>query len=138
MIQFHYSYSSFKIKGATKIKAWLENTAISEKKKIQRIDFIFVDDEALRNINKQTLHHDYYTDILTFPYSYRPIEGELYISIDRIKDHSIKYAVPFNHELTRVMVHGLLHLCGYDDKSEKNKTRMTQKENQYLDLLFRK
>ncbi len=135
MIRFHYRYPSFRIPAAGKVKAWLEKTAKTEKKKIQSIDYIFVTDGVLLGINEQALAHDYYTDVITFPYSYNPIHGEIFISIDRIKDHAVQYGVPFTQELMRVMIHGLLHLCGYDDKSKRNKMEMTVKEDTYLELL---
>lgn len=135
MIQFHYAYQGFKVKSSTDIKSWLSRVARAEKKKIERLEYIFTGDDELKEINKQSLDHDYYTDILTFPYSYTPIEGEIYISMDRIKDHAVKYKVPFDQELHRVMVHGLLHLCGYDDQSRSAKLHMTRLEDQYLCLL---
>ena len=88
MIRFHYAYPSFKVNQATKVKAWLNSVAKSEDKNIDQLEFHFVDDEALLDINRQSLNHDYYTDIITFPYAYEPISGELFISIDRIRDHA--------------------------------------------------
>jgi probable rRNA maturation factor len=136
MIRFNYSYPSFRIRSSTKIKSWLSKVASAEKKKIKHLDYIFVDDTYLRELNKQSLHHDYYTDILTFAYAYNPIEGELYISIDRIKDHAMHYKVSDGRELYRVMVHGLLHLCGYKDQNKSNKDYMTRLEDTYLKLLI--
>ncbi|MEO5583116.1 MAG: rRNA maturation RNase YbeY [Saprospiraceae bacterium] len=134
MIRFHYSYPSFRIRSANKVKRWISNVASSEKKKIKHVEYIFVDDKTLRLMNQQSLHHDYYTDILTFAYAYNPIEGEMYISIDRIKDHATQYKVSTAQELYRVMVHGLLHLCGYDDQNKSNKDVMTRLEDKYLKL----
>jgi rRNA maturation RNase YbeY len=135
MIQFHYAYPGFKVSSATDIKSWLTRIARSEKKKIDRLEYIFTSDEELKAINIRSLDHDYYTDILTFPYSYIPIEGEIYISIDRIKDHAAKYKVRFDQELHRVMAHGLLHLCGYNDQTQVDKLGMTRLEDKYLCLL---
>ena len=132
MIRFHYAYPSFKVNQATKVKAWLNSVAKSEDKNIDQLEFHFVDDEALLDINRQSLNHDYYTDIITFPYAYEPISGELFISIDRIRDHAAQYKVTPQQELLRVMVHGVLHLCGYDDKGGKHKKQMTVKEDFYL------
>lgn len=132
MIRFHYEYPSFKVSQAIKIKSWLDQVAISEGKHIDQLEYHFVDDEALLEINRQSLNHDYYTDIITFPYEYEPISGELFISIDRIRDHAAQYKVTPQQELLRVMVHGLLHLCGYDDKVPNHKKRMTAKEDFYL------
>lgn len=86
-------------------------------------------------MNRQSLNHDYFTDILTFAYAYNPIEGEMYISIDRIKDHAIQFKVSASTELYRVMVHGLLHLCGYDDLNKSKKAIMSSLEDKYLKLL---
>lgn len=83
-------------------------------------------------MNRTVLKHDYYTDIITFPYSYDPIIGEIYISVDRVKENAVLFDVTQNHELLRVMVHGLLHLCGYDDQNKKAKKLMTEKEDFYL------
>ncbi len=134
MIRFHYRYLDMRVRNAGRVRSWLMEVAKREDKKIASIDYIFVDDPALLEINRQSLQHDYFTDIITFPYQSSPIQGEIYISVDRVRDHAMKYKVNFNHELHRVMVHGLLHLCGYDDASKKKKQRMTEREDFYLDL----
>ncbi len=132
MIRFHYRYPAFRISASSNVKAWLKKAAKTEKKKIQNIDYVFVTDNELLVINGQSLAHDYYTDVLTFPYSYDPIVGEIYISIDRIKDHAVQFGVSLDQELKRVMIHSLLHLCGYDDTSKRKKKVMTDKEDHYL------
>ncbi len=135
MIQFQYQYPGFKIKSARKIKSWLTMVARGEKKKIGSLVYVFVSDEELLQINKISLQHDYYTDIITFPYSYEPIESELFISIDRVIDHSNKYQVTPEIEMARVLVHGLLHMCGYSDKSKIKKKQMTDREDFWLEKL---
>lgn len=135
MIRFHYRYRAMRVRKAGRVRSWLLEVAKSENKTIASIDYVFVGDPALLQINRQSLQHDYFTDIITFPYQSRPIQGEIYISVDRVREHALKYGVSFDHELHRVMVHGLLHLCGYDDRSKKKKQRMTEKEDFYLDLL---
>lgn len=132
MIQFSYQYKKFKVKHAIKIKKWLLKVATGEKKKIDSVQYIFVSDDDLLAINKSALHHDYYTDIITFPYNYQPIHSEIFISIDRVKDHARIYGVSTEHELHRVMVHGLLHMCGYNDKTKVKKKQMTEREDYWL------
>lgn len=134
MIRFHYRYLGMRVRNAGGVRSWLMEVAKREDKKITAIDYIFVDDPDLLEINRQSLQHDYFTDILTFTYQSSPIQGEIYISVDRVREHAQEYGVSFDHELHRVMVHGLLHLCGYDDASKKKKQRMTEKEDFYLDL----
>ena len=136
MIRFHYRYRAMRVRKAGRVRSWLSEVAENEDKAIASIDYIFVDDPTLLEINRQNLQHDYFTDIITFPYQSRPIKGEIYISVDRVREHAQEYEVSFDHELHRVMVHGLLHLCDYTDTSKKKKQRMTEKEDFYLDLLM--
>lgn len=101
--------------------------------KLETIHIIFCSDTYLLNINNEFLNHDYYTDIITFDYSQdNSINGELYISYERIKENSLQHKVPLKEELFRVIFHGMLHLSGYKDKSVKDKKIMTGKENFYL------
>ena len=106
------------------------------------IDYTFCSDEFLYAMNDQFLGHKSYTDILTFDYTNEEtpeqISGEIFISIDRIKDNSARFSVPFEDELYRVIIHGVLHLCGYQDESSADKKRMRLKENDYLILLKKK
>jgi probable rRNA maturation factor len=132
MIRFHYNYPGFRVRSAQKIKFWLEAVAKKEKKKISSLDYIFVNDQEILQLNRQTLGHDYYTDILTFPTSYQPISGEIYISVDRVREQALHYKVSPGHELCRIMVHGLLHLCGYDDRTPAIKEKMTVREDLHL------
>ena len=121
----------FSIKETT-IKAWLETVVQEESKSISSLSFTICSDEFLLQINKEHLNHDYYTDIITFPYSYEPIESDIFISIDRVADNAKEYGVSSQQELARVFVHGVLHMCGYDDHEEEDKKLMREKEDHYL------
>ena len=119
------------------LKKFIIQLFIKEKKSLQSIDIIFCSDEYLLGINKQHLQHDFYTDIITFDLSEssaNPIIGELYISIDRVKDNAALRDEKFSTELLRVIFHGLLHLCGFKDKSPRDIKTMRQKEDEYLRL----
>ena len=119
------------------LKKFIIQLFIKEKKSLQSIDIIFCSDEYLLGINKQHLQHDFYTDIITFDLSEssaNPIIGELYISIDRVKDNAALRDEKFSTELLRVIFHGLLHLCGFKDKSTREIKTMRQKEDEYLGL----
>ena len=104
-----------------------------EKVKLGYVVYIFCSDEYLLQINKSMLQHDYYTDIITFPLQEngKPIESEIYISIDRVKENATNLCINFKIELARVLAHGALHLCGYDDKSKKDIAKMRLKEDEY-------
>lgn len=128
---------SFKLKNKTAIKNWLLNATVKHKCKAGNLAYIFCDDAFLLKINKQFLNHNTYTDIITFDYceldkKTKIISGEIYISIDRIKENATKYGTTFDNELLRVMAHGLLHLIGFKDKSPAHKKEMTKKENELL------
>ncbi len=105
----------------------------NENKKEGEINFIFCSDNYLLDMNKTYLKHDYFTDVITFDYCENEIlSGDIFISIDRIKENAKLYNVSFNQELHRVMIHGLLHLVGYNDKTDEEQKEMTDKENEYL------
>ena len=115
------------------IDRWIENTILSEKKKAGEISFIFCSDDYLLEINKEHLNHDYYTDVITFDYVVDDeISGDIFISIDRIKENAKEFTVSFTDELNRIMIHGVLHLLGYKDKEKDEKELMTKKEDEYL------
>ena len=119
------------------LKKFIIQLFIKEKKSLQSIDIIFCSDEYLLQINKQHLQHDFYTDIITFDLSEssaNPIIGELYISIDRVKDNAALRDEKFSTELLRVILHGLLHLCGFKDKTKSDIKTMREKEDEYLGL----
>ena len=115
------------------ITYWLSSVISEEAKNTGVITYVFMDDESLLNYNKQYLSHDFYTDIITFDDSIFPeINGDVLISIDRIKDNSNSLQTSFKEEFLRVVVHGVLHLCGYKDKSESEEKLMRSKEAYYL------
>lgn len=115
------------------ISDWLKNLVISEGKSLGKIQYIFCDDEYLLNINKEYLQHDFYTDIITFDYvKGKKISGDIFVSLQRISENADEFSIDKSIELKRVLAHGLLHLCGYKDKTEAEQHLMTEKENFYL------
>lgn len=133
-IEFH-SENAFELQNASQISAWMNATALSENKHLGALNIIFCSDEYLHKINVEFLQHDYYTDIISFDYSVgSELIGDLYISTERVDDNSKSFGVAFEEELHRVLIHGLLHLCGYKDKTAKEATLMREKENYYLSL----
>ena len=130
----------FILKNKTLLRSWLTRCAFAEKKKIDALNFIFCSDPFLKKINNQYLNHNYFTDIITFPTAdpgMKTISGDIYISIDRVKDNAAQYGVKFSEELHRVMAHGLLHLCGYGDKTEAEKIKMRKAEDGCLVQLLK-
>jgi probable rRNA maturation factor len=114
---------------------WLESVAVSETKTIGEVAYVFCSDEFLLQINQDYLGHDTFTDIITFDYCEEGlINGEIYISTDRVKENAASFGVGFINELHRVMAHGLLHLCGYGDKSEAEAQLMRDKENEKIGM----
>ena len=136
-IQFHTADLGITLPGKTILKTLLSDLFRKEGKQLAGLSIVFCSDEYLLELNRQFLQHDYYTDILTFLMSERgaPVEGELYISIDRVRDNARALGVPAMHELRRVILHGALHLCGYKDKLKKDQALIRQKEDRYLQLL---
>jgi len=120
------------------LKKYIESIFRKEKKKLQGLNYIFCTDEELLRINQQYLKHDFYTDIITFELSAKgsPIDGEIYISIDRVKDNAIALGEPIYKEIHRVIFHGALHLCGYRDKSKNETMKMREMEAKYLKGYF--
>ena len=133
MIQFCKEDITFSLKEKLKHKAWLNEVAKQEGKKILELTYVFCSDEYLLQINQEYLNHDTLTDIVTFDNSEDPkkIEGDIFISIERVKENGNKLGTS-ETELKRVMVHGLLHLLGYKDKKKEDKTLMTEKEDFYI------
>ena len=132
-IIFHSEDIDFSLPQPSLIIDWIFNCIESENKQLRHLNFIFCSDEYLHKINVEYLNHDNYTDVITFPYSEgKIIEGDIFISIERIRENANKFNVDFNNELHRVMIHGVLHLLGYFDKTPNDKALMTQKENEYL------
>ena len=119
-----------------KIAAWVKLVAQNYNKKIGEIAYIFCDDEKILEINRQYLKHDYFTDIITFDYSEKDkISGDIFISLDTIKTNSEKFKTLYENELYRVIIHGILHLCGQKDKSPEEEKIMRQKEDEALGLI---
>jgi len=136
-INFFIEDIRFKFKGSRKIKEWIKEVIYSEGKDLGDINYIFTSDKYLLKINKEYLNHNYFTDIITFNYNEgNSIDGEIYISIDRVQENSIEYSDSFWKEFFRVMVHGILHLLGYDDGNEKVEKVMRKKEDFYLKILY--
>lgn len=117
------------------ILSWLSNVCISEDCVLNEVNVVFCSDDFLLTMNNEHLSHDYYTDIITFDYCVdNQIFGDLFISVDRVLENSSSNNVLFYNELCRVLVHGVLHLCGYKDKTESEASLMRSKENHYLSL----
>lgn len=130
-----FSESNFSLENESGVLTWLLASAKAENKTIGFLNVIFLDDDGLLAINKEYLKHDYYTDVITFDYNDNElVNGEVFISIDRIKENASELNISFNDELHRVIIHGLLHLFGYKDKSAEDKQLMRSKEDYYLPL----
>lgn len=127
----------FPLENKSKTSTWITFCAKLHSYEIQSLDYFFCTDKFLLNINKEHLAHDFYTDIITFPYSEqnKPIHAEVFISVDRVKENAESFKTPFQSELHRVIIHGLLHLVGYSDKSEEEKKTMRAAENNMLKSL---
>ena len=134
MIDFNYE-TEFVLDNEEAIANWISNVITSENKKEGEINYIFCDDEYLLEINKEHLQHDYYTDIISFDYTVgNEINGDMFISVDRVKENAQDFNVSFDDELKRVIVHGVLHYCGYKDKSEEDELLMRNKEDEKLGM----
>ena len=118
-----------------KTTEWLKNLIILEQKKPGKINYIFLSDEGLLKVNRDFLQHDYYTDIITFDYvKGKTISADIFVSLPRISENAQAHSKDFKSELHRVLAHGLLHLCGYKDKTDDEKTEMRSKEDYYLSV----
>ena len=132
-ITFNYSGINFKLKKSTLLKKWIKAVSEEKKKIPADLSYVFMSDEDLLKINIQFLKHNTYTDIITFDYSEgNNISGEIFISIDRIKENAVKMKVDFEEELHRVIIHGILHLCGYKDKTKIDAEIMRKEEEKAL------
>ncbi len=134
MIRFFCEDVKFNLKDKLKVKQWIKNTIIQQKQIVGDINVIFCSDEYLLGVNKEHLKHDYYTDIITFNYNTEKINGDLFISIDRVFENAEKENVPRETELLRVIIHGILHLLGFNDKTKKEKVIIRAKEDESLKL----
>ena len=133
MIEFN-TVNDFELENSEYISKWLQHVIQDENKQLGELNYIFCDDEYLHKMNVQFLDHDTLTDVISFDYTQGIIiSGDVYISTERVVENSKDFDVSFNDELHRVMVHGLLHYCGYKDKSEDEQVLMRAKENYYLE-----
>ena len=137
MINFFNEDIDFKLKGKNNFKAWLKKVAEKEGFRINDLNYIFCSDQYLHKINLEYLDHDTYTDIITFDNSEEEkiIEGDIFVSIERIRENSSILNTLLEEEIKRVIVHGLLHLCGYNDYSIEDKEKMRRLESEYI-LIF--
>ncbi|WP_396165703.1 rRNA maturation RNase YbeY [Flavobacterium sp.] len=134
MISFNYE-SDFILDQEEHFASWIETIILSENKTLGEISYIFCNDEYLHNINIQYLNHDTLTDIISFDYTEGDvISGDIFVSIERVKDNAIDFKVTFEEELKRVLAHGVLHYCGYKDKTDADATLMRTKENEKIKL----
>jgi probable rRNA maturation factor len=135
MIQFNYE-TDFSLEDEDRLAAWISSVITSEGFTEEEINYIFCDDEYLFKLNVEFLDHDTLTDIISFDYSIgKIIQGDIFISVERVKENAQDFNVEFLNELHRVMVHGVLHYCGYKDKSETDEALMRSKEDFYLKQL---
>ena len=134
MITFNYE-TEFKLRTETQIANWISKSIANEAFNEGYINYIFCDDNYLLDINVKYLKHNELTDIISFDYSLGKIlSGDIFISIDRVKENALKFETNFDHELQRVIIHGILHFCGYKDKTKEDKRLMRKKEDYYLSL----
>lgn len=135
-ITFHSEDVDFHLINEKQLIKWLQNAIKSEGKTVSELSYIFCSDDYLHKMNLEYLNHDTYTDIITFDYTEGSVVGgDIFISIDRVKENALKFKTEFLNELSRVIVHGVLHLVGYKDKTTKEKGLMRSKEDFYLTLL---
>ena len=138
IIQFFDYDRNSNLRNKKRLKAYIFDLLLKEKRNPKNVSYIFCSDDHLLKINRKFLKHDYYTDVISFDLSESPkrIDAEIYISIDRVRDNAAKEGVSFREELHRVVFHGTLHLCGYNDKKRGEVARMRKRENRYLNKYF--
>ena len=137
MILFYAEDVKNPIKQKRLLKKWIQKVITSQGKKVGEINYIFVSDEYILNVNRTFLNHDYYTDIITFNNNIADIvSADIYISVDTVKSNATEYNVLFEDELLRVVIHGILHLIGFDDTSDELQDEMTVQENKALALFY--
>ena len=138
-IHFHFLKGSNSLSERTRLKSFIANLFKKEGQKLDDIRYIFCSDDYLLEINQQHLQHDYYTDIITFDLSEpgKPINAEIYISVDRVRDNARQFKTSLKNELHRVIFHGALHLCGYKDKTSKDQAVMRKMEDKNLAKYFK-
>lgn len=136
MISFNYE-NDFKLVNEAKISKWISSVILNENCKEDEINYVFCDDDYLHKLNVDFLNHDTLTDIISFDYSVgKKLQGDIFISIERVEDNAKDFKVSFETELHRVIVHGILHYCGYKDKTDIEAKQMRDKENFYLNTLI--
>jgi len=132
MINFH-NENGFELKNPVVLEEWIVKTILTENRTLGEINYIFCDDEYLHKINMDFLNHDTYTDIISFDYTQGElISGDIYISTERVAENAEQFKTSFNNELKRVMVHGILHYCGYGDKTDEEQRLILRFEKNYL------
>ena len=135
MVRYFFEDTDFQFKPKRFTFSWLKTVAESEIRKLGDVNIIFCSDNYILDINQRYLQHDYFTDIITFDYCDGNIlSGDLFISVESVRENALEYGTEFDEELNRVIVHGILHLVGYDDHAEDDIVVMRSKENYYLDL----
>jgi len=134
-IYFHLEHPDYNFLPQNEISGWIREVCLTENVQIKVLDFILCTDQDLLGINIKHLNHNYLTDVITFPYSENDrLEADIFISLDRVNENADNLKVSYFDELCRVMIHGVLHLCGYKDKTEAEQLEMRKKEDYYLSL----
>ncbi|WGF93463.1 rRNA maturation RNase YbeY [Aequorivita marisscotiae] len=137
MIEFNFE-TDFTLDNSKKLRNWISKVIIAEGFEVGEILYIFCDDEYLHKLNIEFLNHDTLTDILSFDYCLgKQINGEIYISVERVADNAADFKTEFTDELNRVIIHGILHFCGYLDKTKEEVVQMRNKEDEALQLLLK-
>lgn len=135
-INYFYDRTRFRLKNEERLKYFIKKVITIKQRKTGNLSFIFTSDKSLLKINQEFLGHDYFTDVISFDYGDNDIiNGEVYISIDRVKKNSRKFETDLNIELTRVMLHGVLHLCGMNDIDPDERMQMRMEEEKFLEML---
>jgi len=138
-IKIFYDNVNFRLKESIKIRKLLEKVIKSENKSTDDLVFIFTNDEKIREINKEFIKHNWFTDVIAFDYcENKNIRGEIYISVDTVKLNARNYKVSLKSEILRVMIHGILHLCGYEDETKRKKLIMKDKEDLWIKKYYTK
>lgn len=134
MITYNYE-TEFQLDNEDVFSQWIEHVVLSESKSLGEVNYIFCNDDYLHKINVEYLNHDTLTDIISFDYTEGDlIQGDIFISTERVVDNASDFDIPFNEELKRVMIHGILHYCGYKDKSKDDEQLMRLKENEKIKM----
>jgi probable rRNA maturation factor len=137
LTNFHYDIEKFRLRDVKLIRKVISRIVSDAGLRGGKADVVMTNDRKVYEINNEFLGHDYYTDIITFNYNKgKTVNGEIYISVDRVRENADKYLVPFKSEIRRVIFHGFLHLCGYDDSTAEQKRKMAEMEEMYLALSY--